>query len=410
MNNEDYLREGDIMRTFLSITVIYLIFSAFACKNHNQLEQPENKRQALEEIKDGRIELEYIFPKEGFKNSNYLIKHYPGIYKYEGIEIPEALIDDIVTAAKNNLIPANATYACNYGEKSPRFKISIPRDNDKYVISSASNCLNRAPWNIQHNDKLYTQLTGELFAPLEKLLKHIDPAKWENIQKPEGIINLALPWEEPENFKNTPPLDETFITALATSENLTKLIPAPEINKIEVACDQKQSPDCKQLLAVASLKIDENTDLNMNIIFKEMTPELVNPPPSIDIATKLANSQIAQAMHKIDNSKLLITFDPAMDCEAVKVAAPTYLPNKNPEEITDCSRWMLYFEPKPDQKAYPPRIIYYTALDAAWITFATDLVDTRFFTELDPKADPDTLLEESALFSSLDGKITPLAN
>lgn len=289
-----------------------------------------------------------------------------GNFRLGKIDIDAKYVTPLLAAADKNLIPADTMKSCEPSPENVGVNITIPRKEggDLKLISTAD-CLHFAPWNVIKDGKLYVQLTGEIGKALPELGFQVEQILWENWTLPdEGRINLSEGTPAPEGVEaQTLPFADFQAKLLENAvykANFGDAVP----ESVRYVCSQKQSPDCSQLMGIASIPYKDMYTLNLGFDVGQDGIKDVHWPADDKVFANFMKSRPVELLKSFRPKKveepIYVEFSQKGDCRKMTPGISDIKEDANPEA---CSYIYMRLEYEGAERL-PPELFYYPELDA----------------------------------------------
>ena len=303
------------------------------------------------------------------------------------VDAEEAPVDSeklaaLLESATEGLIESDAFYSCRNVENGRQIRIRWTKtdpDNTKhkYEITTSSNCLNFAPFNVVIDGKRYIQLNGKIGLALEEFFKDDEKFLAQKKHLKPGFIDFTKPLPgDPDDTKATPSASilDHYDAIFKADPSLKAMLDArnaDETNDIwkttlELGCNQSKSPNCDALIGRYTIPLTPETRYYLNIAYEGLA--LKADFPSDYSAIRRGFEQPAvRAFIENTNTPVSVSWDSPESCPVLDALTPWFedkgnTKNTNQEMKTSCDAWTFTSADKTQS------LIYYPRLDATWIT------------------------------------------
>ncbi len=197
-------------------------------------------------------------------------------------------IRELVTASAGGHASTRALQCISHTDDYPAFTIKLVGDTTD-TISTTSNCLYHAPWNVERGGKMSAQFTSAIWTHMRSILQEVDPDKWKNASDGEGSGSVILD-ELPGVLAAA--CASSIEHDVAIQHALGEVV---HVDKLTLVCDLVDSPNCTTASADAAFRwrgVDAGLEL-------ACTDGKVDATSAIADAKSLRDSKPVTALIKI---------------------------------------------------------------------------------------------------------------
>ncbi len=345
------------------------------------------------EDKAARISVVIHHPEKNERNVFYTFKKFGENYEDDDKQpVDAAKIDALKAAVDKDLIEADAIYGCRSvskgNNKGRQIRIRFEKDGRQYVVMTASNCLNLAPFNVVIDGKRYVQLTGEIGRAVTDLLAQKNAFVQETAHNKAGFIDLTKPLDASldETVATGAPILPHYAAIVAKDEALTALVnsrklkaDAPELSpSLEIGCNQTQNEACDKLVGRYTIPLSLMT--NFSVAFT-LTGDKVEAelPPSFEGAQRAFEQPVVRALVESAQAPVAVSWQSPDACPLIEALVPWFHAEQNK---SSCETWTFTSADKTQT------LIYYVRLDATWLGDTNETRDAALKPLLKYKALP----------------------
>jgi len=401
-----------LVRASLLVLALTLIGAlALACESQSETEDEEKSVERQDPDPERTIHVELLYPpEEGYKNAHYRIEFRPG----EGYDFPDKLLDPMLAAATEDLIPSDGMKSCRPSDSRPRWKVRIPREKGgELLLTSSSGCQHYAPWNVVKDGKLYVQLSGAFGEAFQNALVELDTPRFENARWPrKARFELTENHGEiPDGAEAQTPPWASMKDELVEHSDFAKHFgeEAAEVDEFELLCSQSVSEACTTLIAEATVDW-RGHELRLRATANKDEIASIDMPKEMTDFDAFLDSKLFGSIEKSAGDKpITVAYDKRGDCRSLGYGAPHYKPDTDVESL-NCEVYTAEVKYYDGAESLPPRVLYFPALEAARLTNWADKTDEAFYERLDArdKIMEAILLDRVWFFSTLDGELAEI--
>ncbi len=293
-------------------------------------------------------------------------------------EALEALLD----AATSDLIEADAFYGCRSVENGRQIRMRWTRTSaedgfkHRYEITTASNCLNFAPFNVVIDGKRYLQLNGKIGQALTHLLQSDSKFQAQQKHLKAGFIDFTKPFSgNPDDAKATSlvPILETFDKRFKADARLKAILDARNADTtdpswqttLELGCNQSKSPTCDNLIGRYTIPLSPETHYYLSLTYENGVLK-ANFPTDFSVVRRGFEQPVIRTFIENTARPVTIAWSSPQTCPVLDALVP-WFEDKGNAKNTDtkapptCDAWSFTSADKQQS------LIYYPRLDATWI-------------------------------------------
>lgn len=293
-------------------------------------------------------------------------------------------IEALLEAATSDLIEADAFYGCRSVENGRQIRMRWTRasaDNTskhRYEITTASNCLNFAPFNVVIDGKRYLQLNGKIGQALTHLLQADPKFRAQQKHLKAGFIDFTKPFSgNPDDAKATSltPLLEAFDTRFKSDARLKAILDARNADTtnpswqttLELGCNQSKSPTCDSLVGRYTIPLSPETHYYLSLTYEDSVLK-ANFPTDFSVVRRSFEQPVIRTFIENTSRPVTVAWSSPQTCPVLDALAPWFedkgnAKNTDTKTVTaqSCDAWSFTSADKQQS------LIYYPRLDATWI-------------------------------------------
>jgi len=395
------------------LLVLALLFVGIGCEAPKDEENTgEAKKERGEEDRSARIEIRYNYPADqAHKSRLYELTKFGDLYEFNGYETNLAPITALLGSV-TDLVPSDSMKTCQATPTKPTFSISLPVEGGRAELTSTSQCLEWAPWNVVKDGKLYTQLNGNIGKALYPLLMDIAPAEWEKDTRPKaGVIDLAGGEKAAEGITAQAAATEAWLPKVNDNPAIKAAFGDHKVSKLLLKCNQGVDPNCKAVAGGAEIELEKGFFMRFPVEIDETgVASGFTLPKDMSKVNVFMKSKLATALAELADNGIVVNHLAQGPCDAVVAAAPKYTAAGTDAATLSCEQFAFVAQPF-ETDVIPPSLVFFPSLDAAWIANVTEDTDMTFFDNLTVSPEVKASMEAGGaeLFSNGAGEVVVLA-
>lgn len=313
------------------------------------------------------------------------LEHYlPRFADAEDAPVDNEKLGALLESATEGLIESDAFYSCRSVENGRQIRIRwTKKDPDntkhKYEITTSSNCLDFAPFNVVIDGKRFLQINGEIGRQLQEFLNDDASFLAQKKHLKPGFIDFTKPLPQLESSE-TCDKDTCGSLVLNHFDAIFKADPhlkamldvrnADETNDqwkttLELGCNQSKSPTCDALVGRYTIPLSAETRYYLSFTYENQTLK-ADFPTDFSAIRRGFEQPVLRAFIENTNQPVSVSWASPADCPVLNALAPWFedkgnTKNTNHEMKDSCDAWTFTSADKAQS------IIYYPRLDATWV-------------------------------------------
>lgn len=289
-------------------------------------------------------------------------------------------LEALLEATTSDLLESDAFYGCRSVDNGRQIRIRWTKKDasgakHKCSITTASNCLDFAPFNVVIDGKRYVQLNGKTGRALRAFFERDEKFQAQTKHLKAGFMDLTQPIAGDVDQTGASPsasLIGQFDALFKQDPRLTAILEARNADSspiwdttLELGCNQSKSAACDTLVGRYTIPLSADTHMYLSIAYADGALQADFPS---DFSTIRRGFEQPAVRAFIDHTVRPVTVSWAASdtCPVLDALMPWFedrgnTKNTNKAHASSCAAWTFTSSDKAQS------LIYYPRLDATWI-------------------------------------------